>query len=42
MKLKSAAELVEQKAGETLTYYSYPSTHWRQIRTNNTARKDHS
>ena len=33
MKLKSAAELVEQKAAETLTYYAYPSTHWRQIRT---------
>jgi len=35
MKLKSAADLVENKAIETLTYYSYPSTHWRQIRTNN-------
>jgi len=35
MKLRSAAELVEQKAGETLVYYKYPSTHWRQIRTNN-------
>jgi putative transposase len=35
MKLKSAAEFVEQKATETLTYYSYPSSHWRQIRTNN-------
>jgi transposase-like protein len=35
MKLKTAAELVEQKVGETLTYYAYPSTHWRQIRTNN-------
>jgi putative transposase len=35
MKLKTAAELVEQKASETLTYYAYPSTHWRQIRTNN-------
>lgn len=35
MKLKSAAEIIEQKATETLTYYSYPSTHWRQIRTNN-------
>jgi putative transposase len=35
MKLKSAAEFVEQKVGETLTYYAYPSTHWRQIRTNN-------
>jgi putative transposase len=35
LKLKAAAELVEQKVGETLTYYAYPSTHWRQIRTNN-------
>jgi transposase-like protein len=35
MKLKTAAELVEQKGSETLTYYAYPSTHWRQIRTNN-------
>jgi transposase-like protein len=35
MKLKSAAELVEQKVRETLTYYAYPSTHWRQLRTNN-------
>ena len=35
LKLRSAAELVEQKVGETLTYYAYPSTHWRQIRTNN-------
>jgi hypothetical protein len=35
MKLRSAAELVEQKVGETLTYYAYPSTHWRQVRTNN-------
>jgi transposase-like protein len=35
MRLKSAAELVEQKVGETLRYYAYPSTHWRQIRTNN-------
>jgi transposase-like protein len=26
---------VEQKAAETLTYFAYPSTHWRQIRTNN-------
>ena len=34
LKLKGAAELVEQKVGETLTYYAYPSTHW-QIRTNN-------
>jgi transposase-like protein len=35
MKLKTAAELVEQKVSETLTYYAYPGTHWRQIRTNN-------
>ncbi len=35
MKMKAAAELVEQKVTETLTYYAYPSTHWRQIRTNN-------
>jgi putative transposase len=35
MKLKTAADLVEQKVAETLTYYAYPSTHWRQIRTNN-------
>lgn len=35
MKLKAAAELIEQRVAETLTYYAYPSTHWRQIRTNN-------
>jgi putative transposase len=33
MKLKTAADFVEQKVAETLTY-CYPSTHWRQIRTN--------
>jgi len=27
--------LVEVRAVETLTYFAYPSTHWRQIRTNN-------
>ena len=35
MKLKTAAELVEQKVAETMTYYAYPGTHWRQLRTNN-------
>lgn len=35
MKLKAAADLVEQRVGETLVYYAYPSAHWRQIRTNN-------
>jgi transposase-like protein len=35
MKMKTAAELVQQKVKETLTYYGFPSNHWRQIRTNN-------
>lgn len=35
MKLGKAAELVEGKIIETLTYYQFPRTHWRQIRTNN-------
>jgi putative transposase len=35
MKLQRAADLVEQRAVETLTYYGFPSNHWRQIRTNN-------
>jgi transposase-like protein len=35
LKLRSAAELVEQKVAEMLLYYAFPSTHWRQIRTNN-------
>jgi hypothetical protein len=33
-KIKTAADLVVQKIGETLTYYAYPSTNWGQIRTN--------
>lgn len=35
MRLTKAAELVESKAYETLTYFAFPSNHWRQIRTNN-------
>ena len=35
MKLPKAAELVETKAHETMTYYAFPSNHWRQLRTNN-------
>jgi putative transposase len=35
MRLKAVAELVEQKVSATMTYYAYPSTHWRQLRTNN-------
>jgi putative transposase len=35
MKLDNAARIVEQGAVETLSYYEFPSQHWRSIRTNN-------
>ena len=35
MKLRSAADLVEKVVEQTLTYYHFPSEHWRRIRTNN-------
>jgi len=35
MKLKKAAELVEEGAPETFSYYKFPEPHWRRIRTNN-------
>lgn len=35
MRLHKAAELVETKIHETLTFYKYPDTHWVRIRTNN-------
>jgi putative transposase len=35
MKLASAAKIVEQGACETLSYYDFPSQHWRSLRTNN-------
>lgn len=35
MKLPKAADLIDEKIGETLTYYKYPDTHWVRIRTNN-------
>lgn len=35
MKLTQAAKLVEQSAFETLSYYDFPSQHWRSLRTNN-------
>lgn len=35
LKLSAAAELVREGIGETLTYYAFPDTHHRQIRTNN-------
>lgn len=35
MKMNAAADLLEEKIGETLTYYHYPQPHWVRIRTNN-------
>lgn len=35
MKLPKAAELVQSRIDETLTYYRYPPQHWVRIRTNN-------
>lgn len=35
MKLIKAADLVQQAVPETLTYYRYPDTHGRRVRTNN-------
>jgi transposase-like protein len=35
MKLNQAAQIVEQGAAETLSYYVFPSQHWRSLRTNN-------
>ena len=35
MKLRAAAELVEQSAHETFAYYAYPPQHWLKIKTNN-------
>lgn len=35
MKLRDAAELIEAGVEETLSYYAFPSEHWRCLRTNN-------
>jgi putative transposase len=35
MRLAKASEFVEAKASETLTYFAFPSNHWRQVKTNN-------
>ena len=35
MKLSSASKIVEEGAEETLSYYYFPSQHWRSLRTNN-------
>ncbi len=34
-KLSGAAKKVEDSIDEILTYYDFPSAHWRRIRTNN-------
>jgi transposase-like protein len=34
-KLRKAAELIETHIDETLSYYSFPDSHWLKIRTNN-------
>lgn len=35
MKLAKAAGIIESGCDETLSYYDFPSVHWRNIRTNN-------
>ena len=35
MRLREAADRVEESIAETLTYYAFPASHWRRIRTNN-------
>ena len=35
MKLTQAAQKIRESIDETLTYYDFPSVHWRRIRTNN-------
>ncbi len=35
MKLKKAADQVEQTVEETLSYLKFPQEHWRSIKTNN-------
>ncbi len=35
MKLSNAAKIVEEGTKETLSYYAFPSQHWRSLRTNN-------
>jgi transposase-like protein len=35
MRLPKSAELVAGRGHQTLTYFAFPSNHWRQLRTNN-------
>lgn len=34
-RLNKAADLVEERIQETLSYYRFPDSHWRKLRTNN-------
>ncbi len=34
-RLTRAAELIEEHIDETLSFYAFPDSHWRKIRTNN-------
>jgi len=34
-KLRAAAKIVSEGAHETLSYYAFPQSHWRHLRTNN-------
>lgn len=35
LRLEKAARILESGCDETLSYYAFPATHWRHIRTNN-------
>ena len=35
MKLSDAAKIVDEGIHETLSYFQFPSQHWRRIKTNN-------
>jgi len=35
MKLRLAAQKIRESINETLTFYDFPSAHWRRLRTNN-------
>ena len=35
LRLKEAAQRIQDGIADTLTYYSFPASHWHRIRTNN-------
>ena len=35
MKLQNAADFLDESISETLSFYDFPSEHWRKVRTNN-------